>query len=92
MHPGDRSVAVPFCRNELDTGEQIVTGFSSITDFDSIPFAADPADRVPDEAVRGDAVALRDAAGAQLRGRHALARPQAPHPAQAPPPLTGEDL
>ena len=55
-----------------------------------ITFAADPADRVPDEAVRGDAVALRDAAGAQLRGRHALARPQAPHPAQAPPPLAGE--
>ena len=54
------------------------------------PFAADPADRVPDEAVRGDVVPLRDAAGAQLRGRHALARPQAPHPAQAPPPLTGE--
>ena len=44
-----------------------------------ISFLANPAHRLPDEAVRGDPRALRDAPGAQLRGRHAVARAAPPH-------------
>ena len=56
--------------------------------FISLP--ADPAYRLPDEAVSGDPGALRDAAGTQLRGCHALARAAPPHTAAAPLALTGE--
>ena len=45
---------------------------------------------MPDEAVRGDPGAVRDAAGAQLRGRHAVARAAPPHTAKAPLALAGE--